>query len=136
VASAPIKQPNWRTIELKPVAEAQCTVVKFLNKDLRQPIVVKEMESEMMKMAEFIKTKRLVIDFAGVDNASSAVFGLVLAASMDAGTKGIVVRVCSLTPVLKKAFELLSAKDIVEIHPDVRAACLTSWDKKKGWWPF
>ena len=134
--AVPSKQPTWRTIELKTVSEQQCTVLKFLNKDLRQPLVVKEMESEMIKMVGFITYKRLVIDFSGVENASSAVFGLVLATAIDAGKKGIAVRVCSLTPVLAKAFELLSARDIVETHADLRAACLTPWDKKKRWWPF
>lgn len=129
--------PKWRTFELRVFNDLQCTVLTFVNKDLRLPTIVKDMESEMTKVVGFINTPRLVIDFTGVDNASSAVFGLVLAIASDAGAKGISARVCSLAPVMRKAFEMLSAKDLVEVFDNLKIACVTPWDKKKeSWWPF
>lgn len=100
-------------------------------------MLIKDMEFEMVKLAAFVNTRRLVIDFSGVEAASSAVFGLALATAADAEAKGIAVRVCSLSPVMRKAFEMLSEKELVEVFENVRKACTTPWERKKpGWWPF
>ena len=96
------------------------------------------MESETSKVIPFIKTSRLIVDFTGVEAASSAVFGLVLALAMDAKPKGLATRVCSLSPVMRSAFEMLSEKELIEVFDNLRVACETSWEKKKKplWWPF
>ena len=95
------------------------------------------MEFEFTKMVGTIKTSHFVIDFSGVESAPSAIFGIVLEAAMNAHNKKIDVRVCSLAPVMRKAFELLGSKEFVEIVDNVHKACTTPWGKKKkNWWPF
>jgi len=117
-------------------SDKACVILTFLNKDMRSSQSVRELESELVRMVPSMKSRRLIFDFSGMANASSAIFGLVLQAAIDARAKGVSVGACCMPPTMRKAFELISAKAYVEVFDDARQALLATSGKKRGWWPF
>ncbi|MCX7935683.1 MAG: STAS domain-containing protein [Planctomycetota bacterium] len=130
--------PSFSAIRLQYTPDRQLAVLTFLQADLRSPLLIRRLEEELLQAAKILKSRRLVVDFAGVTVAPTAILGLVLQLVVDAREREIRVRVCNLAPVIRKAFDLLNAKGLVPVYENRKAAMTDDWEKsdKKKWWFF
>lgn len=141
-------EPHFREIHVEPAkADQSALVITFASDDLRPPQRLQTIDNEMGHVLDQSECRRLVIDFSEVEFAPSSLFGIVLRFVMTGKEKGVETRLCGLHHSMRRAFELINAKDAVSTFPKRSAAVRAPWPKEekasrrskplsKPWWRF
>ena len=126
---------QYRLIRAVEAPKYRCMLLTFLETDLRGQAKVQRLEQELGQFAEGVTTERIVVDFRGVEMMPTAVLGILLLLVRQASEKGVKVRFCRMEANVRKAFELIAGRRLVDIHGDRKQALTTPWDRK-WYWPF
>ncbi len=129
------RNQKYAEFSLARMPDHSCTLVTLAHADLRSSSIVRILERDFVRVLDDLQTPRVVVDFAEVTVAPTAIFGIILQFVRDASERDIHVRLCSLAPPIRKAFELLNANRLVDIYTSRREAVLKPWTRRR-WWPF
>ncbi|MHC4885681.1 MAG: STAS domain-containing protein [Planctomycetota bacterium] len=112
-------------------------VVCFAHSALVNPRYLQKAQKELEELVQREELEILLIDLSDVDQAGSSLFGLILHLAEEGRASGTAVRLCSLQPKARRAFDLLNGGKLIEIFNDRRAALQKSTSiGKRPWWKF
>ena len=129
------RNQKYSEFSLARTPDRSCTLITLAHADLRSPSIVQDLERDFVRVLDDLQSPRVVVDFTEVTVAPTAIFGIILQFVRDAAERDVQVRLCSLAPPIRKAFELLNAKRLVDLHGSRRDAVLKPWNRRR-WWPF
>lgn len=138
----------YQEIAVKVTSAPECLLIFLRSDDLRSPLTIKTLSQDLINVMKLDYQPRIVIDFARVRYAPSAVLGQVMRLLTDADRRGAAVRISSPHPSVRKALEFIGAAPLVQFYDNTDAAFEDDWDtvsagpkkarpkRKRSWWPF
>lgn len=131
------RDQDFSEIQVELNREETVAVIHFAHHALVNPRFLQKARKDLELFIGQKKLKVLLIDLSEVDQAGSALFGLILHLAEEGRETGMEMRLCCLQPFVKRAFDLLNAGKYVQIFDDRRTALqVISNEKSRSWWKF
>lgn len=113
-------------------------LIEFTLPDLRLGAVLQTLEGQFTDAAARVRTSRVILDLSTVTHAPSAVFGLLFQLAADLKREAIALRLCGLAPTMRRVFDILNARHVLDVVADRHDALTRPWPDpgKKRWWSW
>jgi anti-sigma B factor antagonist len=107
-------------------------VVYFTDAKILDEARIQQIGKELMEMAASASTsKKMVLNFQGVQFMSSAMIGKLVLLNKKCKSTEIDLKLCQISPNVLEVFKITRLNKVFEIHPDEEKALKAF--SKKGW---
>jgi anti-anti-sigma factor len=107
-------------------------IIHFTTDDIRSETAVGRIGEELANLAHSAGGK-VVVDFSGVQQMSSAMIGKILAINKECEAHKIKLRLCSMEPHIKEVFTTTGLHRLLKIH-DTQDSAVAAFRKKWKFW--